>query len=119
MSSGDESPARTSKNNKSNAKQKRRWDADGFAVEGDDDAVLDYSAPAPTSNAKDGKDNEVEDVKAEQMGSRTGKGQFVLKDLDDEIDAILASSKDAKNRCCFCGRHWLARIRHEQDFRPV
>lgn len=27
------------------------------------------------------------------MGSRTAKGQFVLKDLDDEVDAILAASK--------------------------
>jgi len=29
------------------------------------------------------------------MGSRTGKGQFILKDLEDEVDAILASSQTA------------------------
>ena len=34
----------------------------------------------------------VEEVNASDMGERTGKGQFVLKDLDDEVDAILASS---------------------------
>jgi signal recognition particle receptor subunit alpha len=36
---------------------------------------------------------DIEEVKAEDMGKRTGKGQFVLKDLEDEVDAILASSK--------------------------
>ena len=92
MSSGDEGPARKAKGGKNSAKQKRRWDADGFAADGDD-AVLDYSAPAGTSNPDGGdEDLDVDDVKAEQMGSRTGKGQFVLKDLDDEVDAILASS---------------------------
>lgn len=55
--------------------------------------MLDYSAPAPTSDAAEEPDLDVDDVDAKQMGSRTGKGQFVLKDLDDEVDAILASTK--------------------------
>lgn len=92
-SSGDEAPARQTRG-KPSAKQKRRWDADGFAVEGDDDGMLDYSAPGPTSDAGGAdKELDVDEVNASQMGSRTGKGQFVLKDLDDEVDAILASSK--------------------------
>ena len=93
-SSGDEGPTRKTKGGKNGTKQKRRWDADGFAADGDDDAVLDYSAPAVTSDSNGIDRNlDVNDVRAEDMGSRTGKGQFVLRDLDDEVDAILASSK--------------------------
>ena len=40
------------------------------------------------------QDAEISDVKADNMGSRTKKGQFVLKDLEDEVDAILASTKN-------------------------
>jgi signal recognition particle receptor subunit alpha len=94
VSSGDEGPTRKAKGGKAGTKQKRRWDADGAAMDGDDDAVLDYSAPAVTIAPESGeRELDVDDVKAEDMGSRTGKGQFVLKDLDDEVDAILASSK--------------------------
>ncbi|KAK4548168.1 hypothetical protein LTR36_010037 [Oleoguttula mirabilis] len=89
-SSGDESSA--GRNKKTATKAKRRWDADGFAVEGEDE-VLDYSAAADSQQEQGEREVDVEDVNASQMGSRTGKGQFVLKDLDDEVDAILASSK--------------------------
>ena len=95
VSSGDEGPARKSKGGKGTAKQKRRWDADGFAAEGDDYEVLDYSVPVgPRSEPDEGeREFDVNEVKSENMGSRTGKGQFVLKDLDDELDAILNSSQ--------------------------
>ncbi|TKA78515.1 hypothetical protein B0A55_01981 [Friedmanniomyces simplex] len=94
-SSGDESSAgRTLKGSGKNAtKGKRRWDIDGMAVEGDDDGVLDYSAPATPGPDTADRELDVSDVNTSQMGSHTGKGQFVLKDLDDEVDAILASSK--------------------------
>lgn len=59
-------------------------------MEGDDDEVLDYSAPA-TGDAGE-RELDVQDVNADNMGQRTGKGHFVLKDLDDEVDAILAAS---------------------------
>lgn len=95
-SSGDEGPVKA-KSGKDSIKQKRRWDADGMAVEGDDDAVLDYSAAA-IPNMEDEKELGIEDVKADQMGSRTGKGQFVLKDLDDEVDAILAEAKQKQQQ---------------------
>jgi signal recognition particle receptor subunit alpha len=88
-SSGDEASGKRSVKGKSNVKSKRRWDADGFAVDGDDDTVLDYSAQG--GDAGDSERN-VEEVNANDMGERTGKGQFVLKDLDDEVDAILAAS---------------------------
>ena len=88
-SSGDEASGKRSIKSKSNVKSKRRWDADGFAVDGDDDTVLDYSAQG--GDTGDSERN-VEEVNANDMGERTGKGQFVLKDLDDEVDAILAAS---------------------------
>lgn len=91
-SSGDESPARRRANSrKSTAKSKRRWDDHGFNADDDEDEVLDYS-----THSIDGADvdsSQIEDVRTEDMGSRTNKGQFVLKDLDDEVDAILAESK--------------------------
>jgi len=96
-SSGDESPAgRSAKSAKGGVKAKRRWDADGFAQDGDeDDSALDYSASAiaTPADASVEKDLDVGQVDAAQMGSRTGKGQFLLRDLDDEVDAILASSQ--------------------------
>lgn len=89
-SSGDEASGKRSvRGGKSNVKSKRRWDADGFAVDGDDDTVLDYSAPSGEAGERE---LDVEEVNADNMGQRTGKGQFVLKDLDDEVDAILAAS---------------------------
>lgn len=92
VSSGDESPAqRPASSRKASAKQKRRWDADGFAVEGDDDGVLDYSVQDVQADGEDM--SAIQDVSADQMGSRTAKGVFELKDLDDEVDAILAESK--------------------------
>lgn len=95
-SSGDETPAsRSIRAGKGSAKAKRRWDADGYAAEGDDDAVLDYSAA--TISTDDGERSaDVDEINSSTMGSRTGKGQFVLKDLDDELDAILASSKSSQ-----------------------
>ncbi|GAB7360064.1 hypothetical protein MBLNU230_g7584t2 [Neophaeotheca triangularis] len=92
VSSGDERLGGRGKSGKGSAKSKRRWDADGFAVDGEDDSVLDYSG-ANLNDAQGDKEIDVADVKAEEMGSRTGKGQFVLKDLDDELEAILAESK--------------------------
>lgn len=94
-SSGDESsPGRRPANSrKVSSKAKRRWDADGFAADDSEDKVLDYSAQADAGD-EDGAN--VEDVSAADMGNRTVKGQFVLKDLEDEVDAILAESKNKK-----------------------
>lgn len=89
-SSGDEAP----KKKKDVSKQKRRWDADGQAVEGEEE-VLDYSAAATPADEKSEMDvnADVGAVRADDMGHRTGKGEFVLKDLEDEVDAILAQNK--------------------------
>ncbi|KAM3415864.1 hypothetical protein BST61_g9367 [Cercospora zeina] len=93
VSSGDESDRRP-KSSQGKGKAKRRWDASGVAQE-DDGAVLDYSATATPSNEEQNA-LDVDEVNATKMGSRTTKGQFVLKDLDDEVEAILAESKQQK-----------------------
>ena len=66
-------------------KKGRKWDAEGMADE-DSDTPLDYSAPAngATSGDDEGKDRPgtVEGVDQATWGSKTGKGQFVLKDLE-------------------------------------
>ncbi|KAL2811796.1 signal recognition particle, alpha subunit, N-terminal-domain-containing protein [Aspergillus granulosus] len=89
-SSGDET-ARKGKTPKS-GKKGRKWDADGLADE-DDGTVLDYSAPAgdeePSAPA-------VEAVSEDSWGRRTGKGQFVLKDLGDEVHSILENADSEK-----------------------
>ncbi|KAF4632524.1 hypothetical protein G7Y89_g5606 [Cudoniella acicularis] len=98
-SSGDESFAKKGRGAKASAPKKgRKWDADGLADE-DSDTPLDYSAPAngATSGEDEGKERPgaVEEVDQASWGSKTGKGQFVLRDLDDKVNSILASA-DAK-----------------------
>ncbi|GKT92521.1 fused signal recognition particle receptor [Colletotrichum tofieldiae] len=98
VSSGDESAGRRPKvATRSSTKKGRKWDADGMADE-DDDVVLDYSA-APKSATSDSeaepaaRSSAVEHVDHTTWGSKTAKGQFVLKDLDDEVHNILASAQ--------------------------
>jgi signal recognition particle receptor subunit alpha len=102
-SSGDESYAKKSRASKAAASKKgRKWNADGLADE-DSDTPLDYSLPA--NSAASGKDEgkerpgAMEKVDQTSWGSKTGKGQFVLKDLDDQVatkaNSILKSA-DAK-----------------------
>jgi hypothetical protein len=67
----------------------------------DDDAILDYSAVSPGNDGQqlgDSALSNIGDVNPESFGMRTGKGQFILKDLDDEVRSILkdAQSKDGE-----------------------
>lgn len=89
-SSGDEK-VRKGKGSKGE-KKKRRWDANGLADE-DDGEVLDYSAPA---DGEDAPTAAVEEVSQDSMGRRTGKGQFVLKDLGEEVHSILENADSEK-----------------------
>lgn len=99
-SSGDEASRKGKGGKTSGAKKGRRWDADGLADE-DDDTQLDYSIPSidVTSDGEPEGSNlpgAMEAVDQESWGSRTGKGQFVLKDLDDQVHAILSSAGSKK-----------------------
>ncbi|KAK2764980.1 hypothetical protein FQN54_008679 [Arachnomyces sp. PD_36] len=93
VSSGDETGKKT-KNPKGGAKKMRKWGVDGLADE-DDGENLDYSATGDESGA-DTAAPVVESVAGESWGKKTGKGQFVLKDLGDEVHSILQNA-DAEN----------------------
>lgn len=93
-SSGDEK-ARRGKGAKTAAVKKgRKWDADGLADD-DSDMPLDYSVDSPDARGE-GLPGAVEAVDQASWGSRTGEGQFVLKDLDDEVHSILSSAGPKK-----------------------
>ena len=94
VSSGDE---RKVKPKKDIGKKMRRWDADGLADE-EDGAVLDYSAQPPEENgtAKSEYFTGVDSIDSQSFGTRTGKGQFVLKDLDSEVHSILDGASEKK-----------------------
>ncbi|OBT68506.1 hypothetical protein VE03_02851 [Pseudogymnoascus sp. 23342-1-I1] len=98
-SSGDEASRKAKGGKAPTTKKGRRWDADGNADE-DDDTQLDYSIPS-VDVTSDGETEgnlpgAMEAVDQESWGSRTGKGQFVLKDLDDQVHAILSSAGSKK-----------------------
>lgn len=80
----------------------RRWDADGL-VDEDDKVALDYSTTAVNGDAdgvvnSDQRPGTMEAVTQESWGKRTGKGEFVLKDLDDEVHSILQGADAKKNK---------------------
>ncbi|KAK4229554.1 putative signal recognition particle receptor subunit alpha [Podospora fimiseda] len=95
-SSGDE--ASTKKTKAKPVKRGRKWDADGLATE-DDDVQLDYSVinlPSDSEVEAGARPGAVEEVDASTWGSKT-KGKFVLKDLGDEVQSILADANAKRN----------------------
>ena len=90
-SSGDERKARPKKDI---SKKMRRWDADGIADE-EDGTVLDYSAqPANERVTGEMKTATVVDpIDSQSFGKRTGKGEYVLRDLDNEVHSILRGAE--------------------------
>lgn len=81
---------------KGTTKRNRVWDDIGGIVDNEGSDNLDYSVTTDTGADLAGAES-TEAVKAETMGRRTKKGEFVLKDLDDEIDSIIASAKAEKD----------------------
>ncbi|KAI5867763.1 SRP54-domain-containing protein [Durotheca rogersii] len=99
VSSGDEAPARKAKKA---PKKGRKWDADGFADEEDDSLQLDYSAARNTLTSDSeaeatARSTATEGVDSSTWGTTTSNGQFVLKDLDDEVYSILQSAAAKKS----------------------
>jgi len=78
----------------------RKWDADGNA-EDHEDVVLDYSAGPGSA----GSDNDTEDTSRAKLdeidqstwGSKTTQGEFVLKDLDREVQEILRKADEKED----------------------
>ncbi|KAL8978672.1 MAG: hypothetical protein Q9205_005802 [Flavoplaca limonia] len=79
---------------KAKGKQLRRWDADGMADE-DGDVPLDYSATSDT-DSRPVSSAGVEPADMVASGTRTSKGQYILKDLDDEVHSILQNANQKK-----------------------
>jgi signal recognition particle receptor subunit alpha len=74
---------------KPSGKKGRVWGPDGVADE-DDGAPLDYSAAGDEIDRDDGaRSPPPEAISQESWGMKNKKGQFVLKDLHDEVDDIL------------------------------
>jgi signal recognition particle receptor subunit alpha len=92
-SSGDEvSPAPTKKI----GKKLRKWDVDGNAEEDDGQTVLDYSVHADGSGEESARKLDYIDQK--EWGKKTAKGEFVLRELGEEVDAILKEANGKKSR---------------------
>lgn len=98
-SSGDEFQSKKGKAKPAAQKKGRRWDADGLADE-DSDTPLDYSAAA--NGATSGEDEikerpgAMKEIDQSSWGWKNEKGEFFLKDLDDQVDSILASANAKK-----------------------
>ena len=94
--SGDE---RRTKAKKEGGKKLRKWDADGMAGE-DDGTVLDYSAQGPDEMANGNPESipSTDPIDSQSFGTRTRQGQFVLKDLDDEVHSILKGVNEQKSQ---------------------
>ena len=93
-SSGDET--RKAKPTKGSLKKGRVWGPDGLADE-DDGTNLDYSTKVPETNGDTSLNYTApESIAQESWGSKTKQGQFILKDLDDEVTAILNQAKSSK-----------------------
>ncbi|KLJ05875.1 fused signal recognition particle receptor [Blastomyces silverae] len=96
ISSGEDT-IKKAKNSKSAVKKMRIWDAEGFADE-DDGQILDYSASNVNGSESEETSAPVEAVDQESWGTKTKKGEFVLKDLGDEVHSILQNADAAKDR---------------------
>lgn len=89
-SSGDESRRERTPRTAS-AKKGRVWGPDGVADEADD-VTLDYSAADASAKGEAAARHQApEAISQESWGTKTKQGQFVLKDLGDEVDNILKS----------------------------
>ncbi|KAL8663009.1 MAG: hypothetical protein Q9202_004239 [Teloschistes flavicans] len=79
---------------KAKGKKMRRWDADGIADDGDE-VPLDYSVTSDV-DSRPISSSGVESVEMAASGTRTAKGQYILKDLDDEVHSILQNASEKK-----------------------
>ncbi|KAJ9612289.1 hypothetical protein H2200_003886 [Cladophialophora chaetospira] len=89
VSSGDE--ARKPKTSKGSAKRGRVWGPDGIADDADD-TQLDYSNLGDGAEGEGATSPRPEEIAQDSWGTKNKQGQFVLKDLGDEVNNILKSA---------------------------
>ncbi|KAK6537778.1 hypothetical protein TWF694_010686 [Orbilia ellipsospora] len=96
-SSGEErSPGRLNGKPK-RGKEMRVWGDDGIAADAGDEQKLDYSGTGGMSTDEEYDESmrpRPEAVDQKTWGTKTSQGDFVLKDLDFEIDGILKQAKE-------------------------
>jgi signal recognition particle receptor subunit alpha len=92
VSSGDEASGK--RKGKSATKRNRVWGE--FGAEEEDDSVLDYSQS--DIRGETSETEAIEEIKQETWGRKTNKGEFVLKDLDEEMDAIISAQNAKKDK---------------------
>jgi signal recognition particle receptor subunit alpha len=92
VSSGDEASGR--RKGKGGAKKNRTWGE--FGAEEQDDTVLDYSQADLREGASENE--ALEEIRQDTWGRKTNKGEFVLKDLDEEMDAIISAQNAKKDK---------------------
>ena len=107
VSSGDE--ARRPKAMKSNSKKGRVWGPDGLADDADD-TQLDYSNIGGDGDDDGAKSPPPEEIAQESWGTKNKQGQFVLKDLGDEVNNILKSADTGKNETNGAGKSTFGSI---------
>ncbi|KIX10467.1 uncharacterized protein Z518_01550 [Rhinocladiella mackenziei CBS 650.93] len=94
ISSGDES--RKPRTVKTTTKKGRVWGPDGMADEAED-VTLDYSIVDSDANGGTGRrSSPPETISQESWGTKNKQGQFILKDLGDEVTNILKSADSNK-----------------------
>lgn len=78
-------------------KKMRKWDIDGGAIDDGDTPELDYSTTLEDSSfqSHSAERPAPEPVDQSAWGHKTASGDFILKDLDDEMSSILASAKSS------------------------
>ncbi|KAI5307289.1 DNA-directed RNA polymerases I, II, and III subunit RPABC3 [Ascosphaera pollenicola] len=97
MSSGDES-AKNKKGLKKETKKMRTWGIDGVAMEDAGNEVLDYSTPAGNDGlSDDAPPTPAVEIDASSAGVKTKKGEYVLRDLGDEVHSILDKNSAKQN----------------------
>jgi signal recognition particle receptor subunit alpha len=92
VSSGDEASAK--RKGKGATKRNRVWGE--FGAEEEDDSILDYSQSDLRDEASENE--AMAEIKQETWGRKTNKGEFVLKDLDEEMDAIISAQNAKKDK---------------------
>ena len=94
--SGSRDTSISSKPKYPTSKSKRTWDIDGVAADDLDNSGLDYSTSTLDEHGQMNGVTLTEDsVEQSTWGRRTAQGDFVLKDLDEEMSAILSNAKSS------------------------
>lgn len=81
----------SSSTKKSGGKALRKWGADGSVEEAVDAGSLDFSTDSPSDEVDS---RPAEKINTENYGDKDKRGNFLVKDLNEEIEYLLSKSKE-------------------------